>query len=146
MIHIAEHRAVKEYFDCTPSRSRLNSALEKQRKTISQCFIVNHIIPPRYICRRHMHKCADKHPYTHTHSRERELGRERQRRRITSYKPGSRWENRDQLQSYCLNLIDTTMKLFRQIGVQGGEWKTDRLGKGGGKSRARQKEEEVGKK
>lgn len=65
-----------------------------------------------------MHKCAYKHPHTQTHTHSRE--RERQRRGITNHKPGSRWENRDQLQSYCLNLIDTTMKLFRQIGGLGG--------------------------
>lgn len=41
--------AVKGHFDWTASKSRLNSALEKGRETMWECFIVNHIIPSRYI-------------------------------------------------------------------------------------------------
>lgn len=43
------------------------------------------------------------------------------RRGITSHKAGRRWEHGEQLSSYSLNLIDTTMKLFRQEGGGGGK-------------------------
>lgn len=113
---VSSARAVKQWFEYAPKAGE--PQLEKEKGRQQEWFIVNYSIPSGYIysslpetyC---IHRCAHKHPNTGARSSETEWEADKS---ITSHQRGRRWENWDQLSSYCLNLIDTTMKLFRQIG------------------------------